>query len=296
MKFQYRKLSIALILLYVAFMIFTGYTLFKLQGDLVYESQVLSISDLSDASGVFTKLYFVTGLTLLIGLGGLVFSLNKSNIEVIYVEKKRTNKTDSQEEGMEEQKSHTLDLNIIRDLIAKEGDQLTMAKNILTHLCKHLEAGIGAFYTTSKEDGKRMLEMKASYALALGESQTIKFEFGEGLVGQAALEQKTLIVDDIPEGYIKIVSGLGNATPTHLLIVPVKRDNELFAVVEIASFTELGKNDAEMVGAAFKLLTQKTTGGAKARKEDTEEKAVEPETEEKKEKKSRTTKKGSNKA
>ncbi|ELR70406.1 Two-component hybrid sensor and regulator [Fulvivirga imtechensis AK7] len=279
-------------------MIFTAYTLFKLQGDLVYESQVLSISDLSDASIVFAKLYLITGLTLLIGLGGLVFSLNKSNVEVIYVEKKRNDNIDDQGEEKEEQKSHTLDLNIIRDMVAKEADQLILAKNILTHLCKHIDAGIGAFYTTSKEDGKRMLEMKASYALALGESQTIKFEFGEGLVGQAALEQKTLIIDDIPEGYIKIVSGLGSATPTHLLIVPVKRDNELFGVVEIASFTELGKNEAEMVGAAFKLLTQKSAGGTKATKaeEGTTEKPTEPEAEEKKEKKSRTTKKGSNKA
>lgn len=295
MKFQYRKLSIALILLYAACMIFTAYTLFKLQSDLVYDSQVLSISDLPEATPVFTKLYLVVGVTLLIGLGGLVISLSKGNEEVIYVEKKRSSAKEEEKNAGETYNSHTLDMNELKDMAAKETDQMALAKNILVYVCKHMEAGIGAFYTASKKDGKRILQLKSSYALALGESQTIEFEFGEGLVGQAALEGKTLIVDDIPEGYIKIVSGLGSATPSHLIVVPVKQANEVYGVVEIASFTELGKNEAEMTGAAFQLLEQKTARSSKTEKSE-EEKSPEPKDEEKKEKKSGSGKKGNNKA
>lgn len=297
MKFQYRKLSIALILLYTACMIFTAYTLFKLQSDLIYDSQVLSISDLPEATPVFTNLYLVVGVTLLIGLGGLVISLSKGNEEVIYVEKKRSSIKEEQDNQGETYNSHTLDMNELKNMVSKETDQMALAKNILVYVCKHMDAGIGAFYTASKKDGKRILQLKASYALALGESQTIEFEFGEGLVGQAALEGKMLIVDDIPEGYIKIVSGLGSATPSHLIVVPVKHENEVYGVVEIASFTELGKNEAEMTGAAFQLLEQKATKAPKAEKTKTEEKKLpEPKDEENQEKKSGSGKKGNNKA
>ena len=62
------------------------------------------------------------------------------------------------------------------------------------------------------------------YALSIGESTVIKYEIGEGLIGQSAASGNTLYVDDVPDGYIKIVSGLGSASPQHLLIVPVKKN------------------------------------------------------------------------
>ncbi|GAA0890386.1 hypothetical protein GCM10009122_00640 [Fulvivirga kasyanovii] len=264
MKFEYRKLSIVLIAIYSACMIFTAYELFQLPDDLVYGSQVLSAGDLKAAGPVFVKLYVVVGITMIVGMGALVISLNKRSSEVIYVEKKKSTRTqDGQGDGEDDENSHTLDISVIKDIVSKESDESRLAKSILTYICKHLDAGIGAFYTTAQEGDKRMVEMKASYALILGESETIRFEYGEGLVGQAALEEKTLIIDDIPEGYIKIVSGLGSATPTHLLVVPIKNGDKLYGVVEIASFTDLGKTDAEMVGAAFKQMTQKLFGTSK---------------------------------
>lgn len=293
MKFEYRKLSIVLIAIYSACMIFTAYELFQLPDDLVYGSQVLSAGDLRAAGPVFIKLYVVVGATMIVGMAALVISLNKRSSEVIYVEKKKSTRTqDGQEDSEDEENSHTLDISVIKDLVAKESDESRLAKSILTHICKHLEAGIGAFYTTSHEGDKRMVEMKASYALILGESETIRFEYGEGLVGQAALEEKTLIIDDIPEGYVKIVSGLGSATPTHLLVVPIKNGDKLYGVVEIASFTDLSKTDAEMVGAAFKQMTQKLFGTAKtAKKSETAEKEDTKDSEAE-DKSSKSTKKG----
>lgn len=304
MKFEFRKLSIALIAIYSACMIFTAYELFQLPDDLVFESQVLSAGDLKSAGPVFIKLYIVVGLTLIVGMAALVTSLNKKSSEVIYVEKKKSSQIKSEQDDDESETSHTLDVSAIKEIVSKGSDESKLAKEILTYVCKHLDAGIGAFYTTSKEGEKRMVEMQASYALILGESQTIKFEYGEGLVGQAALEEKTLIIDDIPEGYVKIVSGLGSATPTHLLVVPVKNGNTLYGVVEIASFTNLGKNEAEMVGAAFKHLTQKLFGASKTpKKEDNEKKEdVEDTSQEKNQsgktesKKSKSSKKGNNEA
>ncbi len=88
----------------------------------------------------------------------------------------------------------------------------------------------------------------------LGESASIEYEFGEGLIGQAAVEGRTLYVDDIPEGYIKIISGLGSASPKHLLIVPVKNQKETLGVIEIASFTDLTEDKRKFVEEAAQLL------------------------------------------
>lgn len=297
MKFNFRKISIGLILIYAACMMLTAYMLFTFQNSLVHKSQVLSFADLNHAGSVFTELYLTVGLTLFIGLVALVISMNKTSAEVIYVEKKKSEENIHQSDTDEEINSHTLDMDVVKEIASKQSDEVKTAKEILTHVCKHLEAGIGVFYKNTLVDEKRLLEMKASYALALGESQTIRFEYGEGLVGQSALEEKTLIVDDIPEGYIKIVSGLGNATPTHLLVVPVKHENELYGVVEIASFTELGKNDAEMVGAAFRELTKKITKKSTKTVKSADENKSDDKKEEKvaKEEK-KSAKKGSNKA
>ena len=68
-----------------------------------------------------------------------------------------------------------------------------------------------------KKEANARVELKAGYALSIGESTVIKYEFGEGLIGQSAASGNTLYVDDVPEGYIKIVSGLGSASPKYLL-------------------------------------------------------------------------------
>ena len=260
MKFEFRKLSIALIVIYTACTIFTAFVLFRLPDDLVHSGQSVSVASIETAWPAFLKLYAVVGVTLVIGMGAIVVAMNSKTTEVIRVEKKKTNDLKSQQDEGEQTTSHTLDLKDVQQLIAGMSGEAAIAKAILVHICKHLEAGIGAFYTTATREDKRIIEMKASYALVLGESQTITFEFGEGLVGQAALEKKSLIIDDIPEGYVKIVSGLGNATPTHLLVVPVMNGNELYGVVEIASFTVLGQKEADMVKAAFKQMIDKVIG------------------------------------
>ncbi|UII23096.1 GAF domain-containing protein [Fulvivirga ligni] len=257
MELKFRKLNIALISLYVAGMLFTAYVLFQLQDDLIYQSGVINISQLPAAQPVFFKLYIVAGITLLLGLGSLVIALSNSTQEVIYVEKKKNsqsaNGASTDENGDDE---HSLDLNAIKTLLAKETEESKLAKNLLHEVCKQMEAGLGAFYKAEEREDKRILSLKASYALALAESQTLQFEFGEGLVGQTALEKKTILIDDIPDGYIKIVSGLGASTPTHLLIVPIIYKDELHSVVEIASFTSLGKTEERMVNDAFRQFTQ----------------------------------------
>ena len=122
MKFEYRKLSIALITIYSACMIFTAYELFQLPNTLVFESQVISATAIKSASPVFIRLYFIVGFTLIVGMTALVTSLNKKSSEVIYVEKKKSSETNIDDNIDEEANSHTQDLDVIREIANKEND------------------------------------------------------------------------------------------------------------------------------------------------------------------------------
>ncbi|UII29334.1 GAF domain-containing protein [Fulvivirga maritima] len=257
MKVKFRKLNIALIALYVAGIILTTYVLFHLQDDLITDG-ALDLSKLSTSQPIFLKLYAVAGITLLVGLGSLVLALSSSNQEVIYVDRKKDSKSDNNSDNNDysDDDSHSLDLNTIKTILAQETDEGRLAKELLVEVCKQMDAGLGAVYKATEIDGSRKLSLKASYALPMAESKSLDFEFGEGLIGQVATEQKTILIDDIPEGYIKIMSGLGSASPTHLLITPIIHKDKLYGVAEIASFTSLGKTEERMVNETFRQFTQ----------------------------------------
>ncbi|MTI21339.1 GAF domain-containing protein [Fulvivirga sp. RKSG066] len=187
----------------------------------------------------------------------LVFLLKNRNEEIIYVEKKRSRDNENDDSDDHGDSGSTLSTSFLTDILKSEKDEQKILDKSLHGICKKLEAGIGVIYTYKKSEDKRLLELKSSYALSLGESQTISYELGEGLVGQAAKEQKGLIVDDIPQGYIKIVSGLGSASPTHLLIHPILSEEDLYGVIEIASFTPFDKNHEAFIHNCMTKIMEK---------------------------------------
>jgi methyl-accepting chemotaxis protein len=124
-------------------------------------------------------------------------------------------------------------------------------------LCRQLEAGQGALYELVRDDQKRFLELRTGYALSIGESALIRFEFGEGLVGQVAATGQTLYVDDVPEGYITILSGLGSSSPRYVLLAPVKSGDQVTGVIEIASFTKTSEDQRRFIQEAANLIGEK---------------------------------------
>lgn len=264
MKLDQRKLSIAFIVVYAACIVISAYALFNLKDNLIFGSQTLDIADWPAARGVFIKLNFILFITMFVGLGAMVFLFNRKNEDVIYVEKKRNDNYVSENDDDIDEREGEIDVTSLKKALStKTGTNEEYIKYSLNEICKQLNAGIGAFYTVGERDGKKVVEMKTSYALSLGESQMPVYEFGEGLVGQAALEQKTLNIDDIPEGYVKVVSGLGKASPTHLLVSPVIHDDSLYGVVEIASFTAFGVKEENLIKTAFEIIMKKIQGAEK---------------------------------
>jgi len=118
-----------------------------------------------------------------------------------------------------------------------QGNAQQLAERCVSYLTKYLNAQQCSLFVVDGDDSQQHLKLTACYAFDKKKFVEKKIEIGSGLVGQAFLEGDTIQLKDIPQGYIKITSGLGDSTPGHLIIVPLKYDVHTVAVVEIASFS-----------------------------------------------------------
>ncbi|MDP8201786.1 MAG: cache domain-containing protein [Candidatus Tenebribacter burtonii] len=167
------------------------------------------------------------------------------------------------------------------------GDQdiKTLSKTVITFIVKYLKAQIGSVYIV--DESKKSLVYTGSYALSKGKDVIRKIKFGEGLVGQAALEKEIITLSDIPDNYIDINSTFGEFVPKTLLIAPFMFENNVLGIMELGSINEFTaleiefiKSTLENIAIAFnstlsreqlKMILEKTNKQAEKLKEQQEE-------------------------
>lgn len=129
------------------------------------------------------------------------------------------------------------------------GSVQELTTTLLTKLIEYLHANQGGIFVVQEDDtsDEPYMTLEACYAWDREKYIEQKIHRGEGLAGQAWLEKDTLYFTDVPQDYITIVSGLGEANPTSILIVPLMVNEEVFGVVEMASFETYQAHEIEFM-------------------------------------------------
>ncbi len=126
-------------------------------------------------------------------------------------------------------------------LLQGQRDLQAVTKLILSELAPLVSAHHGVFYMMDSQLADARLRMIASYGYRSSRKLPTSFLPGEGLVGQCALEKMRIWLTDVPRDYIVVSSGLGAAPPTNIVVLPILFEQQVKAVIEIASldrFTE----------------------------------------------------------
>ncbi|RUQ66618.1 response regulator [Azospirillum doebereinerae] len=121
-------------------------------------------------------------------------------------------------------------------MLQGERDLVTVSNMILSEIAPLVNAQHGVFYVASRDKDEALLEMVASYALKERKNLSNRFGLKEGLVGQCAYEKKRILLTNVPRDYVSISSGLGEAPPLNIIVLPVLFEDEVKAVIELASF------------------------------------------------------------
>jgi len=118
-------------------------------------------------------------------------------------------------------------------------DLVTVGQKLLSELAPLVNAQYGVIYQMAGSIGGPRLQMLAGYSIQDQMEPLREVGPSQGLVGQCAFEKRHMLLTDVPEDYIRIGSGLGNAAPRNIIVLPVLFEGEVKAVIELASLTHL---------------------------------------------------------
>ena len=110
-----------------------------------------------------------------------------------------------------------------------------LSSQIVSYICRYIDAQVGTFYVNTDDN---TFKLYGSYAYNINKDLPKEFRIGEGLIGQSALEKQTILVKNVPNDYMKIVSGVGEAIPKNILIVPCMHQGEVECIIELGAFNE----------------------------------------------------------
>ncbi|KRE73792.1 CHASE3 domain-containing protein [Paenibacillus sp. Soil750] len=126
-------------------------------------------------------------------------------------------------------------------------DITSLSEAFIHKLAPMLDASYGVIYLRLNEEGQPTYEKIAGYAVSGQDQAASRFQLGEGLVGQCAVDKRIFLMDNLPDNHVKITSGLGISTPRSLLLAPILVDGRTEAVIELASIHQFQSKHLTLV-------------------------------------------------
>jgi len=115
-----------------------------------------------------------------------------------------------------------------------------LARHIISALCEQMGSQIGALYIIDEDEGEDTYRLIGTYAFSHRKNPSNLVQAGDGIVGQAAIEKKPIILTSCPPDYIAISSGLGDASPSNIIVFPLLFEECVIGIVELGSFEPYG--------------------------------------------------------
>ena len=175
----------------------------------------------------------------------------------------RTAQEEEQKRKIEDQKRQWINEGLAKfgDILRQDNDKIeALSANIIRNLIAYLNANQGGLFIYNDDDPSNpFFDLLAAYAYNRQKFITKHIQVGEGLIGTCALEKQTIHLTNIPENYISISSGLGEAKPRTLLIVPLKIEESVLGIVELASFTKFEDYHVDFVEKVAQSIAQTLT-------------------------------------
>ncbi len=175
-------------------------------------------------------------------LGNSLLEMRQSLINAKAEEKERKKEDDKQ-------KWASNGLAKFSDILRHDNDDLNkLTYRIISNLVKYLDANQGGIFIINDDNPKDIFfELKSAFAYDKQKFISKRIDAGVGVVGRCIQEKETVFMTELPDDYIHITSGLGEATPNCLLTVPLIMNEEIFGAIEIASFNEFEAHQIEFV-------------------------------------------------
>lgn len=133
--------------------------------------------------------------------------------------------------------------NEIRNEVVDQYEITKISRLALTYLCEYLGLKIGAIYVKNDDD----FHMSATYACSNDEGVRKTVVPGEGVVGQCVIDKKAFILNELPEDYMALQSGLGHGQPTNIAVIPCLFENNVEAVIEVGSLKKLTDKELDLL-------------------------------------------------
>ncbi|HEX5169056.1 MAG TPA: GAF domain-containing protein [Cyclobacteriaceae bacterium] len=135
------------------------------------------------------------------------------------------------------------------DILRTGGENINqLGDEIIAALVGYTRSNQGGLYLLNDDDpNNKFLELISLFAFDTRKFESQRIKPGEGILGQTFLEKETTYLKEMPHEYIRITSGLGGANPKSLLLVPLKIDQVVYGVIELASFNEYKEHEIKFV-------------------------------------------------